>query len=299
MEDYLRTVGEEIALDDVSALDPRYSNAGKLHPAIRKLQTSYAKDDPPPTRVKPIPLPLVAHAVRAHHSSNEFMKALMDLIIIAFFFLLRPGEHSYDKKENHPFRLQDVSFQTPTGTTNAATIDEADLALATKVHLQFTTQKNGIKGEHITHGDTTDELQSPLKAVRRRVQHLRANNAPPDTPLHTVFQENGTTRNVRAADITSLLRQSCKTVGKGLGIASKEISARALRAGGAMALLRANVDPVLIRLQGRWKSWTMIRYLHLSATDTSDFATKMISGGTYVISEHATLPTDVPSIIDL
>ena len=66
-----------------------------------------------------------------------------------------------------------------------------------------------------------------------------------------------------------------------------------------MALLRSNVDPVLIRLQGRWKSWTMIRYLHRSATDTSDFTTKMISGGTYVISKHATLPNDVPSLIDL
>jgi hypothetical protein len=41
-----------------------------------------------------------------------------------------------------------------------------------------------------------------------------------------------------------------------------------------MALLWSNVDPVLICLQGRWKSWTMIRYLHRSATDTSDFATK-------------------------
>jgi hypothetical protein len=66
-----------------------------------------------------------------------------------------------------------------------------------------------------------------------------------------------------------------------------------------MALLRSNVDPVPIRLQGRWKSWTMIWYLHCSATDTSDFATKMISGGTYVISEHATLPNNVPSLIDL
>jgi hypothetical protein len=82
----------------------------------------------------------------------------MDQIIIAFFFLLRPGEHSYDKKENHPFRLQDVSFQTPAGTTNAATISDAELALATKVHHQFTNQKNGIKREHITHGDNTKEL---------------------------------------------------------------------------------------------------------------------------------------------
>jgi hypothetical protein len=50
----------------------------------------------------------------------------MDQIIITFFFLLRPEEHSYNKKENHPFRLQDVSFQTPAGTTNATVISDAD-----------------------------------------------------------------------------------------------------------------------------------------------------------------------------
>jgi len=66
-----------------------------------------------------------------------------------------------------------------------------------------------------------------------------------------------------------------------------------------MALLRANVDPVLIRMQGRWKSWTMIRYLHRTAADTSDFASRMLEGGTYVISTHATLPDDVASVIDL
>jgi hypothetical protein len=103
VEDYLWTIGEEIALDDDSALDPRYSNTGRLHPAISKLQKSYTKNDPPLTRDKLIPLPLVAHAVAMYHHSKQFFKALMDLIIIAFFFLLRPGEHSYNKKENHPF----------------------------------------------------------------------------------------------------------------------------------------------------------------------------------------------------
>jgi hypothetical protein len=90
----------------------------------------------------------------------------MDLIIITFFFLLRPGKHSYEKKENHPFQLQDVSFQNPTGTTIAAVISVANILLATtKVHLQFTNQKNGVKGEHITHSNTTKVLLSPMKAV--------------------------------------------------------------------------------------------------------------------------------------
>jgi hypothetical protein len=103
--------------------------------------------------VKPIPLPLIQHAVSADHQVDAFIQALMDLTIIGFFFfLLRPGEHCYDKDNNHNFHLQDISFQSVNGTTNAATINESELTTATLVHLEFTNQKNGDKDEAISHG---------------------------------------------------------------------------------------------------------------------------------------------------
>jgi hypothetical protein len=71
-----------------TCLDPRYTNTEKLHPAIGKLQRSYAKEDPPPQQVKPIPLPLVWHTVAEYHCSSDFVQAIMDLTIIAFFYLL-------------------------------------------------------------------------------------------------------------------------------------------------------------------------------------------------------------------
>ena len=123
----------------------------------------------------------------------------MDLTIIGFFFLLRPGEHCYDKENNHPFRLQDVSFQSVNGTTNAATISTDDLMRS--LHwctLNSQTKKMETKVRHISHGDTAEALVSPLKAVRRRVQHLRLHKAPPNTPLHTVYLEDGTTTNIRS-----------------------------------------------------------------------------------------------------
>jgi len=245
--------------------------------------------------VKPIPLQLIRHAVD-RLQTDEFSRAVADTLIIGLFFLLRPGENTYNKENNHPFRLQDASFQSPTATTNATSITTAELDQAEKVHLNFTDQKNGEKNEAITHGDTSEPVISPLKAVRRRIEHLRVHQAPPDTPLYTVFLPTGT-KKVTAGHLTNVLRTSCKAIGKQLGIYHKDISARALRAGGAMALLRANVDPTLIRLQGRWKSWAMLQYLHRSATNTTDFAERMIIGGTFIISKHATLPDDVASTI--
>ena len=64
-----------------------------------------------------------------------------------------------------------------------------------------------------------------------------------------------------------------------------------------MALIRANVDPFLVRMMGRWKSWTMIRYLHRSALDTADLSSKMLLGGTFVIQKQHKLPVDAAQLL--
>jgi hypothetical protein len=50
-----------------------------------------------------------------------------------------------------------------------------------------------------------------------------------------------------------------------------------------MALLHAGINDIMIRLQGHWKSWAMLEYLHRSAANTTDYATKMVLGSTYII----------------
>ena len=40
-----------------------------------------------------------------------------------------------------------------------------------------------------------------------------------------------------------------------------------------------------------------LRCLHRSATETTDFAQKMMSGGVYVLSKHATLPDDAKALL--
>jgi len=297
VEEYLRTVGEEIA--SLGTQNPRLDLAGNVVPGIKQLQQAWSNEDPPPERVKPIPLQLIRHV--AHHSdlADPFQAAVVDALIIGFFYMLRPGEHTWDRKNHHPFRFCDTSFTLgDQAASNGVTISDASLAAATRVFLNFTTQKNGEKDEAITHGDTSDPLLSPVAAVRRRVQHLRSHNAPPDTPLYTVFLGGGTSRNVLSSQLTSALRRSCGIIGHTLGFSPREISARALRAGGAMALIRAKVDPSLVKLMGRWKSDIMLRYLHRSALHTADFAAAMLQFGEFVIPRHAKLPQDAQHLLN-
>jgi len=88
----------------VGSNNPRLDAYGKLHPELKDLQRSYSKADPPPEWVKPIPIQLVRHAYDLLSSSKDvFQIAMADLLVIGFFFLLRPGEHTYDRENNHPF----------------------------------------------------------------------------------------------------------------------------------------------------------------------------------------------------
>jgi len=297
--DFLCTVGETLA--DMGTPDPRLDIHGKRFKILSNIFRAHAKDDPPPERVKPIPMQLVEHTVRALRNDTtmpaQLRHAIADCIIIGYFFLLRPGEHVCARgDDNNPFHLQDVSFVTPNGTFNAATATEAQLQAATAANLLFTTQKNGERGKTVTQGDTSSALLSPVKALIRRVRHLRSINATADTPIYTVVH-NGRTDRVTPTRLTAALRSSCYAIGNSLGLRPRDISARALRAGGAMALLRADVDPLIIRMVGRWKSWAMIRYLHRTATATHDFAARMLTSGNFTITTHPTLPADAVNLI--
>jgi hypothetical protein len=70
---------------------------------------------------------------------------------------------------------------------------------------------------------------------------------------------------VKAKDITEDLSHAMRINIHRTGIEPLEISARTLRAGGAMALLHGEVDLNNIQIMGRWHSDAMMRYLHVQA----------------------------------
>ena len=293
VQDYLRTVAEEIRLGSPHRLDPRHDLHGQIDRELKLLSTAHSKDDPPPDKVKPVPIQLLAHALQAlTHSARPEAPVIANMLVMGYFFLLRPGEYTYCSQHNFPFRLQDVTFVTPKGQLNAATAPVTDLRQASRVLLYLDNQKNGVRGQSITHGDTPDRALSPLQAVLRQVLYLREHRATADTPLHTYYTQAGPSR-VTARMISAALKASCRVLGLSLGLTSRDITARALRNGGCMALIRANVDPLHARLMGRWKSWAMLEYLHSSSIDASDCASRMLMGGNFVIPSHQKLPADV------
>ena len=136
-----------------------------------------AKENPPPDRVKPIPIQLVKHAVSALQANAtmpvQLRHAIAECIVIGCFFLLQPGEHVCAQgNDNHPFHLQDVCIVTPNGTFNVATATKAQLQAATAANLLFATQKNGERSKTMTQGDASSALLSPVRALFCCICHL-------------------------------------------------------------------------------------------------------------------------------
>lgn len=292
VEDSLRAVATAHTL--VGRRDPRHTATGLVDPRLARLLKSYAKTDPQPTRVKPLPVPLLHRASAvARNGATPFSEAVADCMWIAFFFLNRPGEYTAPTPDSAPFRLCDVSLWLHAAPLDIATASVAQLQAATFVALTFTTQKNSVRGEKVGHGRSGDPIACPVLTIVRRILHLRLYHAPPDTPLCHVYSPMGRTM-VRAKDITAILRQACHNSPE-FNVPANSVTARSLRASGAMALLCQSVDPNIIRLLGRWRSDEMFRYLHLQAEPLMHgFAKRMLLGGNYRL-----LPPDDPPGVPL
>ena len=122
-----------------------------------------------------------------------------------------------------------------------------------------------------------------MVAIRRHVAHLRQHGATPDTHLAAVF--NGVKwSTVRSAEINAALCDATTIIGPQVGFTPEEISARSMRASGAMDLLMERVKTYTIYLVGRWHSDIILRYLHTTAqTFTEGLAARMVQHGDYAI----------------
>ena len=220
---------------------------------------AWKKEDPPPNRVKPVPIRVIRHIANLAHSSidiNNHYRATADMIILAFFFLLRPGEYIDSNSESSPFRLEDVQLFIGDARLCLQTSPPERLRRASFASLTFTNQKNGVRGEVIGLSRSGDPILCPVRTIIRRVLYLRTNNAPPSTPLARTYN----TKRVTASSITTILRESVAFFGPQIGFLPSDVSARCLRAAGATALLLGRVDTDIISLIGRWRSDEMLRY---------------------------------------
>ena len=226
------------------------------------------------------------------------------MICIAFYFLLRPGEYTGTTNDDAAFRLDDVSLFLGSRKLNLTSAPDRELEAATSTSLYFTTQKNQRKGDSIAHGKSLHPLCCPVRSITRFVlrhrTYYRRNGRPLDLRAKlATYYNNNKLLCIRAVDITKQLRFSATALETTTGIQPARISARSLRAGGAMALLCAHTDKETIKLLGRWHSDAMMQYLHQDCLPVMNrLARKMYNNGKYSFLPSQTVPTAVPATDD-
>jgi hypothetical protein len=113
----------------------------------------WKKEDPlPANRIKPIPIQVLHHiAFIAHHLPEDahVLRATADMIIIAFFYLLWPGEYTDSPSDTTPFSLGDVQLLLGSQRIDLLNCPLSLLREARGGSLTFTTQKNGVPNEVI------------------------------------------------------------------------------------------------------------------------------------------------------
>jgi len=184
-----------------------------------------------------------------------------DLIVLAFFFLLRVGEYTASSRERLtvPLRAQNVRLWKQ-GQVLDHRLPLADLLQADAITLNLDNQKNGFKGATLHHTASGDHWLCPVRCGARLVHELA--NLSPGTGLGTYFDEHGVLRRITAAEIRAGIQLGA--IGDNLincGYDLARIGSHSLRTGGATHLKLLGYDSDTIKKLGRWTSDTYLRYI--------------------------------------
>jgi hypothetical protein len=259
----LRAVAAKFEMDGQS--NPVVTAQGKYHQKIGQLIEGYRRNDPAPKYKLAVPLTVPEYMYNYGKTGNAKHKAIGDMALIAFYYLLRVGE--YTREGNKCTRTQQFRVQDITLWKNNTILDKT-LPLSTLLNqctaatMNIDNQKNGKRNQSVHH-EAKQGNTCPVKALIRRLHHISSNTSSKHTIISTYFTQHKAGKVLRATDINSAIKAAVIQLNlRQYGFHPDQISSHSLRAGGAMALHLNHQSSATIRLMGRWSSDTFLDYIH-------------------------------------
>jgi hypothetical protein len=237
---------------------------------------------------------------------SPLRQATGDLVVIAFYYLLRVGEYTTKTKRKkktrtRQFRRRDITFfrynkngQLIPLPPNAS---DEEILSADAATLRISNQKNGHKGACVHHSAIDGSpFACPVRALGRRYIHMRANDKTGKAFICSFWDAAGH-GNVTENHIRYAVKFAAKALGyPDRGIPLDRIDTHSLRSGGACALKLAGHDDVEIRKMGRWapKSQAFLEYIQQQlSTFAKGMATNMSRIATFTNVEGTTAREDL------
>ena len=286
VSDYLTSVGQRFT--NLGADDPRLNKFGKIDFRLSRQSRCWRKQDKPSVRVKPLPVSVIMAVLMYGIITRPTMEneSVANMICIAFFYCMRPGEYTGTTTDEQAFVLDDIAFYIGLRRLDNELCSDLELEAATQTTYCFTEQKNQHKGDVIAHATSGDMLCCPVKATVRQFmihrRECRKRNKPYNgkVKLASYYNSNGVNVPVKTLQVTKVIQHHAGLLRHVTGVNPKEYTARSLRAGGAMALLLGGCDKTVIDLVGRWHSDSMMEYLHQAALPIyKQLSTAMFANG--------------------
>jgi hypothetical protein len=188
-----------------------------LLPRLQIMLDGYRKVDPLAKKKMPVqadvPELLVEMAYTLGKTNIE--RAIADLTMIAFYFLLRVGEYTVkglcnNTKQTVQFNFEDVNFfkKNIWGQLRCFPHDAPDnlIASADGAMLKLDNQKNGWKGVCVYHKSNGNKMHCPVQALARQYLHLCHNIAAETTFLSAYYDGTSERHDVTNKDVSKALK---------------------------------------------------------------------------------------------
>ena len=261
---------------------------------IKNMLAGFAKEDPGVTKMLPVEIDVVEvcceWGLLVYASAKD--RRTGDLIVIAFYFLLRVGEYTCSHRNSQPeytkrtvnFRLCDVVFfkRDSEGRLRPlpARCNPQDRLTANGATLRLTNQKNGWKNVCIHQQKNNRGRFNPVEVMARIVNELHSWNAPGDTFLSAFKNEKtGKIQHVIADDVTKMLKEAAakREYPELRGCPIDRINTHSLRSGGANALSLAGFSDYQIQKMGRWSKQVFKEYISDQLSNFTDGMSEKMS----------------------
>lgn len=268
----ITAIGQTIAL--ATATNPtKIGGSDKLLPRLQQMLDGFRKADPPTTKQLPVEADVPEYLVKLGQDSEarELDRAIGDLTMIAFYYLLRIGEYTTkgsrnNSKQTEEFKLGDITFFKKDKQGNLRCLPRnaaPDLIMtADGATMKLDNQKNGWKGVCVYQESNGDDINCPVRAIGRRYCHLMAHGASMKTIL-SAYYHNNKRDDVTSDHISKALKLAATALEYPIlkGIPIDRINTHSLRSGGANALALAGYSDTQIQKMGRWRGATFKEYI--------------------------------------
>ena len=247
-------------------------NSEKLLPRLAQMIEGWKRDDPQVMKKLPVEadVPELLARIGQRTTANELDRAIGDLSLIAFYYLLRVGEYTVKSTRNNTkqmvqFRVSDVTFfgKDKSGHLRQLSRTATTLSImnAHSATLKLDNQKNGWKGVCIHQETNGDPVLCPVRALGRRICHVRQHS---DENLYlSAFYHERTQYNVTDGDIRKSIKLAAGLLlyPEKKGIPIQRVDTHSFRSGGANALSLSGYTDRHIQKMGRWRSATFLEYI--------------------------------------